>query len=1004
PLRQAILRAYRMDETQCVEGLLEQIKFSSFTQQKIASNARNLVEVVRKGRTGKAGLDTLLHQFALSTEEGIALMCLAEALLRIPDNDTIDRLIRDKIASEDWESYLGKSDSSLVNAATWGLMLTGKILAPRELSGFKGVFKRLLERTSEPVIREAVEQAIRVMGRQFVMGHTITSALKRAAKYEVQGYRHSYDMLGEAAHTQEDADRYFTAYQDAITAIGTVSNDMYKGPGISIKLSALHPRYEFSQRERVLSELVPRLKNLALQAKKTNIGFTIDAEEAERLDLSLDIIEIMTADPDLAGWNGFGLAVQAYQKRAVPLLDWLIQLGKQHNRRFMVRLVKGAYWDTEIKLSQVQGLDDYPVFTRKVSTDVSYLACVKKMFSATDAIYPQFATHNAYTVAAIFEMAGQYRDFEFQCLHGMGHALYHHIVNPEGEWNIPCRVYAPVGTHEELLSYLVRRLLENGANSSFVNRIIDEHVPIEELIADPIEILRKLSDKANPYIPLPKNLFGPNRPNSQGIDLTDPRALTELREGIEKIGQESWKSIPEANQEDVEHALQTSEQATMAWNATPATERAGCLERAAELLEKNRILLIAITVKEAGKTIPDALAEVREAIDFCYYYAACARKDLAIPHILSGPTGEYNAIEHHGRGVIACISPWNFPLAIFIGQVTAALVAGNAVLAKPAVQTPRIALKAVEILHQAGIPKDVLQLLPGSGQTVGAPLVADLRVKGIVFTGSTETARSINQTLANRPGAIVPFIAETGGQNAMIVDSSALPEQVVTDIITSAFGSAGQRCSALRVLFVQTDIAPKIITLLQGAMAELQVGNPKLLSTDIGPVIDEPAKIMLEAHKARMLKEGRLIYEVDLPENTSGTFFAPCAFEIEHLSCLPREIFGPILHVIRYKSDELDGVLAQINQTGYGLTLGIHSRIHETIEYIRGRVRVGNTYVNRNMIGAVVGVQPFGGEGLSGTGPKAGGPEYIKRLCVERTICVNTTAAGGNATLMSLQA
>jgi RHH-type proline utilization regulon transcriptional repressor/proline dehydrogenase/delta 1-pyrroline-5-carboxylate dehydrogenase len=1006
PLRAAILSAYRMDETECIENLLIQAELPLDSKQAIANNARQLVEAVRKQRIGQGGLDAFLYQYDLSSEEGIALMCLAEAMLRVPDSATADKLIRDKIVPADWALHQGKSESLLVNAATWGLMLTGKILAPSETTGLRGTLKRVLERTSEPVIRQAVAQAMKILGQQFVMGRTIGEALKRASEYEAKGYRYSYDMLGEAARTQSDADRYFSAYQQAIKSIGEASaasqngQGIYQGPGISVKLSAIHPRYEFAKRERVLKELVPRLKELALQAKAANIGFTIDAEESERLDLSLDVIEAVFSDPALNGWEGFGLAVQAYQKRAMPILDWLIDLSRRYQRRIMVRLVKGAYWDTEIKNSQVYGLEGYPVFTRKVATDVSYLACAKKMLSATDALYPQFATHNAYTVAAVLEMAGDYRDFEFQCLHGMGYTLYDQLVSKGGD-KIPARVYAPVGSHEDLLAYLVRRLLENGANSSFVNRIVDEQTPIEDLIADPVEKLRELSYKPHSKIPLPAELFGELRPNSKGLDLTNANYVAKLNQDMSK-GDACVAHPKQSTTEQIETAMQQANAAATNWDATPVEIRATCLERTAELLQERRATFMILLVKEAGKTIPDALSEIREAIDFCYYYAALARKDLASPHVLTGPTGEYNALQFHGRGVIACISPWNFPLAIFMGQVTAALVAGNPVIAKPAAQTPHIAAEAVKLLHDAGIPKEVLHLLLGSGRTVGAALVADLRVKGIVFTGSTETARSINQTLAHRHGPLVPFVAETGGQNAMIVDSSALPEQVIADVVNSAFGSAGQRCSALRVLFVQTDIAPKILTMLKGAMAELQVGDPGLLSTDIGPVIDGPAKNMLEAHKARMLEEAQLIYAVPVASNLSGTFFAPCAFEIDSLTRLKREVFGPILHVIRYKANELDNVLDQINQTGYGLTLGIHSRIQETITYIQSRVRVGNIYVNRNMIGAVVGVQPFGGEGLSGTGPKAGGPEYLKRLCVERTVCINTTAAGGNATLMSL--
>lgn len=992
--RKNILDAYRMDETQCINELLEQAVLSPDMLNHIEANAKWLIEEVRRQRLHQGGLDAFLYQYDLSSDEGIALMCLAEAMLRIPDSETVDKLIQDKITSVDWAVHQGKSESFFVNATTWGLMLTGKIMAPAESSGFGKILKKIITRTSEPIIRQAVKQAMKILGEQFVMGRTIQEAMKRAKSYEKRGYRYSYDMLGEAARTAEDAERYLNAYQEAIKAIGGTN----QGAGISIKLSALHPRYEFAKRERVLKELVPRVKALAFQAKDARIGFTIDAEEAERLDISLDVIEAVFSDPLLEGWEGFGVVIQAYQKRAIPVIDWAIALARQYKRRLAVRLVKGAYWDSEIKISQTQGLEGYPVFTRKLATDVSYLACAKKILSATDALYPQFATHNAYSVAAIVEMAAGYRDFEFQCLHGMGYTLYDKIV--EGHWKIPCRVYAPVGDHEDLLAYLVRRLLENGANTSFVNRIIDEKIPLQHLVTNPIEELRN-KPFPHPRIPLPKDLFGNVRPNSRGLDLTNTVVVEALLADMQPVFTADWNTLSQNTSEEVEAALASAHQASDTWANTPVAERAAILERAAKLLDEQRPLLMAMLIREGGKTIPDALSEVREAIDYCYYYASQAKIQLEKPQILVGPTGESNQFEFHGRGVIACISPWNFPLAIFMGQILAALAAGNTVIAKPAQQTPRIALEAVRLLHEAGIPRDVLHCVVGEGRRIGGQLVEDIRVQGYLFTGSTETARGINQTLAHRAGPIVPFIAETGGQNAMIVDSSALPEQVVVDVITSAFGSAGQRCSCLRVLFIQEDVAPKMIKMLQGAMAELQLGDPSLLSTDIGPVIDENAKTMLEQHKARMLEENQvLLYEVPF---SKPSFFAPCLFEIDSLSRLPQEIFGPILHVIRYPADQLEQVIEQINHTGYGLTLGIQSRIQETISFIQKRVKVGNIYVNRNMIGAVVGVQPFGGEGLSGTGPKAGGPEYLKRLCVERTVCINTTAVGGNASLLSLE-
>lgn len=1033
PLRQAINELYRKDETECVESLIEQAELPPEQLRNITATAIRLVEEVRKRRVGAGGLDAFLYQYDLSSEEGIALMCLAEAMLRIPDAATVDRLIRDKITSADWANHLGQSSSFLVNAATWGLMLTGKILSQDASSGIRGGLKKFIERSSEPVIRQAVAQAMKILGKQFVMGQTIEEAIKRAKDYEKQGYRYSYDMLGEAARTAKDAERYFKAYEQAIAAIGEAAKGrgMIEGPGISIKLSALHPRYEYAKRERVLAEVTPKLKALAQQAMAVNIGLTVDAEEADRLDLSLDIIEAVFSDPVFKGWEGFGLAVQSYQKRAPAVIDWLIDLARRFGRRIMVRLIKGAYWDTEIKVSQVQGFEGYPVFTRKISTDVSFLACAKKILAAPDAFYAQFATHNAYSVAAILELTKGRKDFEFQCLHGMGYTLYDQIVGKDN-YNIPCRVYAPVGGHEDLLAYLVRRLLENGANTSFVNRILDEKLPIEEMVADPVAKLRQTPYKPHPRIPLPKDIYGAYRQNSRGIDFSNIKYLQQLAADLDAVTQQEWLAEPlipgtrstevpqpvrdpgnhqriigqaiNATVEQVETAIALADAAAARWDQVSVDDRAACLERAAQLLEQRRAEFMAMAIREAGKTLPDAIAEVREAIDFCYYYAARAREDLKVQE-LPGPTGEYNALRLRGRGVVACISPWNFPLAIFMGQVTAALVAGNAVIAKPADQTRIIATAAVRLLHAAGIPEDVIQLAPGRGSVVGTKLAADQRIRAILFTGSTETARTINQTLANRDGPLVPFVAETGGMNAMIVDSSALPEQVVADVMTSAFGSAGQRCSALRILFVQEDIAPKLIDMLCGAMAEIKIGDPGLLATDIGPVIDLGARKGLEEHAARMEQEGKLLFQIDMPPGLAeqGAFFAPRAFEIDSLGRLEKEVFGPILHVIRYRAADLDKVINEINATGYGLTLGIHSRIEETVAYIHQRLRVGNTYVNRNMIGAVVGVQPFGGEGLSGTGPKAGGPDYIRRLCTERTLTINTTAAGGNASLMSLE-
>ncbi|HVM79126.1 MAG TPA: bifunctional proline dehydrogenase/L-glutamate gamma-semialdehyde dehydrogenase PutA [Stellaceae bacterium] len=1032
-LRAELAARYREDETKAAERILAAAELPADMLDRIAARARGLVVEVRRQRLGKGGIDAFLHEYALSSKEGIVLMCLAEALLRIPDAETVDRLIRDKLANADWSQHLGHSDSLFVNASTWALMLTGRLMraddAERDLGG---VLRRLVARSGEPVIRQAVTAAMRILGRQFVMGRTISEALERARTPERQGYRHSYDMLGEAARTAADARRYFESYEAAISALGAEvrGRDVADAPGISVKLSALHPRYEEAQRERALRELTPALLTLAQHAKRQGIGFTLDAEESERLDLSLDLIETLSLDPSLAGWNGFGLAVQAYQKRALALVDWLDALARRARRRLMVRLVKGAYWDSEIKRSQERGLEGYPVYTRKVATDVSYLACAKRLLHAPEAFYPQFATHNAHTLAAVLELAGARRDYEFQRLHGMGESLYEQIVGAD-KLDRPCRVYAPVGSHEDLLAYLVRRLLENGANTSFVNRIVDDKAPIEEIVADPVARLRRLQEKPHPRIPLPRDLYGIERRNSRGIDLSSRSELRSLATALDAAAAQGWTAAPlvggvalagiarevrdpadrrrvvgsvvEATDAQVDQALARAERAAPDWDTTPAPERAAILERAAQLMEEGLPDLVALIVREGGRIIPDAVSEVREAVDFCRYYAARSRAEFAAPRPLPGPTGERNSLELHGRGVFACISPWNFPLAIFTGQIAAALAAGNAAIAKPAEQTPLVGAAAVRLLHKAGVPGDVLHLLPGDGK-VGARLTADPRVAGIAFTGSTETARAINLSLAQRPGPLATLIAETGGQNALVVDSSALPEQVVQDVLTSAFDSAGQRCSALRLLCLQADVAERVIAMLQGAMAELSIGDPALLATDVGPVIDEDARAMLERHAERMGREARLLYQCTLPKGLeSGVYFAPRASEIDRVQLLEREVFGPILHVVRWRRDRLDELLAAIDATGYGLTLGIHSRIDETVNAVHRRLRIGNTYVNRNMIGAVVGVQPFGGERLSGTGPKAGGPHYLHRFAVERTLSVDTTAAGGNASLLSLQ-
>jgi RHH-type proline utilization regulon transcriptional repressor/proline dehydrogenase/delta 1-pyrroline-5-carboxylate dehydrogenase len=1030
PLRAAIGYGHRQSETEAVATVLGAAKMTAAARRRTAETARRLVAAVRARRLDRGGLEAFLHEYGLSSPEGVALMCLAEALLRIPDNETIDRLIRDKLASSDWASHLGHSGSLFVNASTWALMLSGRLLSDGTDRDLGGALHRLAARSGEPVVRQAALAAMRILGRQFVMGRLIEEALVRAVASERHGYRHSYDMLGEAARTAADAARYHRAYLDAINAIGTAAGrrPVEQAPGISVKLSALHPRYEAAQRERVMAELLPRLIDLAEAAKWANIGLTVDAEEADRLDLSLDLIEAVALAPSLAGWDGFGLAVQAYQKRALAVIDWVTDLATRSRHRLMVRLVKGAYWDSEIKHAQERGLETYPVYTRKMATDVSYLACAGRMFAVGAAVYPQFATHNAHSVAAILELAGKREDWEFQRLHGMGEALYDEVVEPMGR---PCRVYAPVGSHEDLLAYLVRRLLENGANTSFVNRIVDEQQPIDAIIADPVSRLAALPIKPHPRIPLPRNLYRPERTNSAGLDLAERHVLRELRHGIAAALQRPASAgsivagiemtgtgqpvfdpadrrrqigtVSPAGADLVEKALAAAALAAPEWSRTPAEARAAALDRAAELYERDRHGLMALIIREGGRTIPAALAEVREAADYLRYYASRARADFAAPEALPGPTGERNRIALHGRGVFVCISPWNFPLAIFTGQVAGALAAGNAVIAKPAEQTPLVAAAAIRYLLAAGIPANVLHLLPGSGDTVGAALVADQRVAGIAFTGSTETARRINQALAARPGPIIPLIAETGGQNAMIVDSSALTEQVVVDVLTSAFDSAGQRCSALRLLYVQDDIADRLLPMLAGAMAELAIGDPALLATDVGPVIDADAQAALERHAERMSREADLLFQCELPARTEhGTFFAPRAYGIGNAGILDGEVFGPVLHVLRWQADRLDAVLDEIRATGYALTLGVHSRIDGTVRHVIERLDIGNSYVNRNMIGAVVGVQPFGGEKLSGTGPKAGGPRYLHRFATERTVSTDTTASGGNATLLSL--
>jgi RHH-type proline utilization regulon transcriptional repressor/proline dehydrogenase/delta 1-pyrroline-5-carboxylate dehydrogenase len=1038
-LRQRLRDYHRIDEETLVEELIAKARFTHSEQQGIRQRATPLVQTVREQRLKSGGIDAFLTTYDLSSREGVVLMCLAEALLRIPDADTVDRLIRDKIGSTEWQKRLGASHSTFVNAGTWALMLTGQIVnldtAQRNVSG---ILKRLVSRTGEPVIRQAVTTAMRILGKQFVMGRNIHEALERARAAEKAGYRHSYDMLGEAARTSADALRYFDSYSKAIAAIGDAASGRppFIAPSISIKLSALHPRYEVASEDRVRRELLPAIKALAVRAKARNIGLTIDAEEAERLELSMGLIEALATDHELVGWNGLGLAIQAYQKRALPLLDWLADVAHRGQRRLLVRLCKGAYWDAEIKIAQERGHSDYPVFTRKVTSDVSYLACARRLFADPQAFYPAFATHNAHTLAAVAEIAisaGGSDEWEYQRLHGMGEELYDQIVGAR-KWNQACRVYAPVGSHEDLLAYLVRRLLENGANSSFVNRIADAELPIDALIADPVERLAALAVKRQPRIPLPRDIFGAKRANSEGPDMNDKAALQDLHQAIKQSRTVNYLAAPliggkqgvgassrpvcspanqrevvgqvmEASVADVTAALAVAQAAFPAWEATPAATRAAALERAADLMQEGLPELVALIVREGGRIQVDAVSEVREAIDFCRYYAAQAREKFAAPIELPGPTGESNSLSLHGRGVFVCISPWNFPLAIFVGQVAAALAAGNTVLAKPAEQTPLVAALAVRMLHNAGIPTNVLAFLPGDGR-VGAAMVAGRECAGVAFTGSTEVARVIARSLAGKDGPLVPLIAETGGQNALIADSSALPEQIVRDVLASAFNSAGQRCSALRVLFVQADIADRVGTMLAGAMQELRIGDPADLRTDVGPVIDEAARKVLVAHASWLDSFATPLHTCALDEQATahGSFFAPRAYEIDSLSRLEREVFGPILHIVRWRGEDLDKVCDAIASTGYGLTLGIHSRIEDTIRRITARLHVGNTYVNRNLIGAVVGVQPFGGEGLSGTGPKAGGPHYLYRFASERTLSVDTTAAGGNASLMALDA
>lgn len=1010
PLRQAITAATRLPEPECVRPLIEAATMDKESAERIRALAEKTIKAIRaKGRSG--GVDGLVQEYALSSQEGVALMCLAEALLRVPDNETRDLLIADKIAPGKWQEHLGLDRPLFVNAATWGLVVTGKLVTPVDERGLTKALTRLVARSGEPVIRAGVRLAMKMLGEQFVTGQTIDEALKNGRKMEAKGFSYSYDMLGEAATTARDASRYMQDYVNAIHAIGKAAQGkgVYHGPGISIKLSALHPRYTRAKYDRVMSELLPRLKELAGLAKSYDIGLNIDAEEADRLELSLDLLEAIALDPAFAGWDGIGFVVQAYSKRCPYVIDWIIDLARRSGHRIMVRLVKGAYWDSEIKRAQVDGLDGFPVYTRKVYSDVSYIACAKKLLAAPDAIFPQFATHNAQTMATIYEIAGPdfaIGKYEFQCLHGMGEPLYEQVVG-KSKLDRPCRIYAPVGSHETLLAYLVRRLLENGANSSFVNQIADEEIPVARLAADPAEVARGIVPlgSAHPDIRMPKDILAAGRTNSRGLDLASETVLAGLHEELDATVEVEWVAGAAAPSSDAQSAAATDGDAyrpvlnpadhrdvvgyvieteayaipaimdravaaAPAWAALSPAERAAALIRTADLMEERLGVFMGLAMREAGKTAANAVAEVREAVDFLRYYGQQVAES-------------FDNASDKPLGPVVCISPWNFPLAIFTGQIAAALVAGNPVVAKPAEETPLIAQGAVKLFHEAGIPQDVLQLVPGDGQ-IGAALVGHAATSGVMFTGSTEVARLIQKQLAGRTlpdGSPVPLIAETGGQNALVVDSSALTEQVVLDVLASAFDSAGQRCSALRVLCLQEECADRTLEMVKGALAELAIGNPDRLATDIGPVITAEARETIESHIAAMRSKGHEITQTQLPEDTRhGTFVAPTIIEIDDISELGREVFGPVLHVVRFRRKELGALLERINALGYGLTFGLHTRIDTTIAEVTSGIAAGNIYINRNQIGAVVGVQPFGGHGLSGTGPKAGGPLYLRRL------------------------
>ena len=1033
---------YVVDEETFVGELVDFLSADEAEFKRTANQAAELVREVREMDTAVDSIDELLQQYSLDTNEGLMLMCLAEAMLRIPDKATADALIEDKLGPADWKAHVGKSESWFVNASTWGLLMTGRVInldKPKE--GKPAHFiNKLVNRMGEPVIRRAMYEAMKVMGKQFVLGRDIEEALKRSKPLFDKGYTYSYDMLGEAARTRADAKRYFDSYADAIKSVGKTSKSLSSktpSPSISIKLSALHPRYEFGRREQILEELVGTVCELAAMARDLDVAMTIDAEEVDRLELSLEVFRAVYESDTCRGWGHFGLVVQAYSKRALPVLHYINRLAEQQGDEIPMRLVKGAYWDTEVKECQQIGVDGYPVYTRKASTDVAYLVCANFLLSESTRgrIFPQFATHNAHTISTILELANDAsRPFEFQRLHGMGEALYDAALKraPKGTY---CRIYAPVGAHKDLLPYLVRRLLENGANSSFVHQLVDPRVPVESLCVHPVETLKQYKTYANNRIPLPKDIYGPNRVNSKGVNLNINSQYQPLMDEMAtfmdkeynakpllafdvaddssarhdvlcpfdrkaKVGSVQWTSKDQAAK-----AVDAAWAAFPRWDNTPVAERAAIIRRLGDLMEENLAELMALCSREGGKLLTDGVDEIREAVDFCRYYATRAEALFGDATTLPGPTGESNELMLSGKGVFAAISPWNFPIAIFCGQVVAAAAAGNPVLAKPAEQTSLAANRVIELLYEAGMPRDVVQLLPGDGPTVGSVLSGDPRITGVVFTGGTDTAQIINRALAAREGAALPtLIAETGGMNAMIVDSTALPEQVVADVVQSAFQSAGQRCSALRVLYLQEDVADRVIEILKGAMAELHVGDPRNLGTDVGPVIDEDARRGLMAHIEKLKGEGRLVAETKLdPAHTAeGTFVAPVAFEIDSIDALEREQFGPILHIVRYKASEIDKVIQSINDRRYGLTFGVHSRNESFAEEIAQKIRVGNVYVNRNIIGAVVGVQPFGGQGLSGTGPKAGGPNYLLRFATEKTLTINTAALGGNASLLAM--